>query len=365
MIIRTITCHRSYNHGAMLQTLALVTFLSSLGHDVKVIDYWPKYMRAEHRIPPLYNHWGIRQLYLLAKIPSDIKRNRRKKAFKRFYLRYIPVADQCYHSFEDLKQDPPDSDLYVAGSDQIWNTSFLNGKDPAFYLDFGTPKRKISYAASFATDGLKEGTEPFVKTQLANFDEISVREESALKILNRLGYNGCVVVDPVFLLPVEQWNRFDKGALAGEKYILIYDFEPKGQSIEPLAKRLARLHDCKIYSVGPYKYSYSDKNFVDVGPDVFVSLIKHARCVISNSFHGTAFSMIYQRDFFVVNRQDGLNVRMHDLLTRYDLINRLVGPGVSDRDLMMGIDYNTLEMKISRDIELSKSFLQRQLELVK
>lgn len=365
MKIRTITCHQSSNHGAMLQAYALLHYLQTLGHDACVIDYRPPYLSLNHRIPPQYDRWGIRQLYLLSKLPGDMAGWHRHRALLSFYNQQIEATPQKYTSIEQLRATPPDADLYIAGSDQIWNTSFQNGKDAAFYLDFGSPHRKVSYAASFATESLESGTEEFVKDKLRNLDAISVRESSGLRILNELGYDGKVVVDPVFLLSKEQWNQFDTKTAENERFVLAYDFEKRKSLIGQIAKRLASASGCKVYSVSPYKRDYADKSFVNVGPEVFVTLIKNAQCVICNSFHGIAFSMIYGKDFFVVNRKDGLNVRMRDLLTHYDINYRLISENASNAQLLSSIDYDVVNLLLERDIEASKQFLLRQIELAK
>ena len=371
MIIRTITCHHRFNHGAMLQAYALAHYLRSLGHDVKVIDYSPSYSPGRAKVnfrwvPHRFDYLGVRTLYRLAKLRKNIFAQKRYDAQESFYNRYIPVTSVRYNSIDELKNDPPVADIYIAGSDQIWNTTFHNGKDAAFYLDFGKPKRKISYAASFATRDLEPGTEGFVKDKLHNFDAISVRELSGLELLNSLGFNGQFVVDPVFLLGREQWNEFDNGGeIEDGGYILTYDFEPKKSTVKRVAKRLAALYGCKIYSVtsAPSIFSYADKSYLTCGPDMFVRLIKHARCIVSNSFHGTVFSMIYGKDFFVVNRKDGLNARMQDLLSRYNLNDRLVDDRASDADLVKSIDYGQVIIKLENDINESKSFLIHQIEL--
>lgn len=363
MVIKTITCHQSTNHGAMLQAYALPCYLKTLGHDVQVIDYRPGYMTERHRVPSRYNHFGIRQLYLLAKLPEDFGGWMRHRALLPFFKQYMPITPHQYRTIDQLTNEPPKADLYIAGSDQIWNTFFQNGSDAAFYLDFGTPKRKISYAASFATRELKAGTEGFVKRQLRNFDSISVREESGLELLKSLGYEGTVVVDPVFLLSGREWSNILALESHEGDYILTYDFEKKNSPIGRLAKRLAALLNCKIYSVSPFARDYADQSFVCCGPDKFVSLIRDARCVISNSFHGTAFSLIFERNFFVVNRMDGLNVRMQDLLSRYGLDHRLITEDVSDDSLLEGVLYKQVNKMLSQDIDYSKAFLQRQISI--
>ena len=371
MVIRTITCHHEFNHGAMLQAYALAHYLQSIGHEVQVIDYSPYYSPGRAKVnfnwvSKRFDYLGIRTLYRLAKLRERVFAQKRHDAQESFYLKYIPVTSKHYNTIDELRNDPPVADIYVAGSDQIWNTTFPNGKDAAFYLDFGSPERKISYAASFATRDLVQGTEEFVKNKLRNFDAISVREQSGLKLLNSLGFKGQLVLDPVFLLTSKQWDLFDENDdELRDKYILIYDFEPRKSAIKTIAKRLAALYGCKIYTVSsaPSVFSYADKSFLTCGPGKFVGLIKHAQCVISNSFHGTAFSMIYGKDFFVVNRKDGLNARMQDLLERYDLNNRLIDDKVSDEDLVKSINYDDVINRLNDDINESKSFLRKQIEL--
>ena len=370
MIIRTITCHHAFNHGAMLQAYALVTYLQSLGHDAKVIDYRPWYMS------PLsvdfkavenerYGFPLIKLLYLLYKLPSRYFQQKRNYLMEEFFQRNICVTSDQYSSIDELRNNPPHADLYIAGSDQIWNTTFNNGKDPAFYLDFGHPKRKISYAASFATRNLERGTEEFVKNKLQNFDAISVREQSGTDVLMSLGLEGKKVVDPVFLLDYHHWDNLIEKKVVSGNYILTYDFEPGKSGIKEIAKRLASLMKCKVYSVTPSAsfFNYADKSFMISSPDQFVSLIKHAHCVISNSFHGTAFSMIYGKNFFVMDRKDGLNARMQDLLNHYQLNHRLITPDATDNVLLANIDYESVYKQLSADIDSSKSFLQQQIEL--
>lgn len=372
MIIRTITCHHAFNQGAMLQAYALVTYLQSLGHDAKVIDYRPPYMGTvdyEFRdVSKIYSYPIIKQLYQLYRWYPSKMEYKRKSVLERFFADYICVTKERYSSIDELRKNPPLADIYIAGSDQIWNTIFRNGRDPAFYLDFGHPKRKISYAASFATDALVPGTDEFVKKHLNNFDAISVRESSGKRLVQSLGFKGIEVVDPVFLLEQKQWDLFGKGPATQDKYILVYDFEPGKSGIKRIAKRLAAMYGgCKIYTVTPsFSYfDYADKSFMICSPDEYVSLIKHAECVVSNSFHGTAFSMIYGKNFFVVNRKDGLNARMRDLLDHYHLSDRIIGVDAQSVILRKSVDYEKVNALLCQDIESSKSFLQHQIDLAR
>ena len=368
MKINTITCHRVYNHGAMLQAWALATFLKQQGHDVNIIDYRPDYLIGQFQWKvnnPRFDKPITKWLYLAAKYPEWKKSLVRKAAFDAFDEKFIAplVTERCYLSIEELKQNPPQADIYIAGSDQIWNTNFKNGIDPSFYLDFGSKETKrISYAASFATSSLRVGTEKFVKGNLSRLDAISVREPSGVNLLHSMGHNGTLVCDPVFLVSSEIWeSQMATKVGEGEKYVVVYDFECS-EEVQAVTQLIANAKSLKIYSVGPYPLKYVDRNYVNYGPDTFVSLIKNATCVVSNSFHATAFSFIFNRDMFVVKRADGLNTRMEDLLGRYGIIDRLVDSNTSIDVLTASINYSIVNKALTKEIKISKGWLIKNLE---
>lgn len=321
MKICTITCQNADNHGARLQCFALAYWLRKEGHEVEVIDYQPDYMRG----PRLwYVPRNIKEFVkFFVRIPERLCAVKRHKVFSEFSQKYIPLS-KVYNNIDELRNHPPMADMYLAGSDQIWNPTFRNGTDPAYYLDFG-PKNILrkSFAASFAVSSIEDVQKRlWIKDNLKRFDKITVREQSALKILKDLGYDGELQDDPVFLLSAEEWDSvldlnasWEKLDIENEKYVLIYDFF-LSEGIKSAALEYGRKNNCKIFSVCHKNLSYADKNFVYANPVDFVNLIKHACCVISNSFHGTCFAMIYNVPYVVVDRPDGLNARMRDLLER-------------------------------------------------
>lgn len=357
MKICTITCHHAVNYGARLQACALVQYLKTLGHEAAVTDYRPDYMLCGDRLW-FWPRFSVRQW---AKLFWQFRRRydavRRCANFERFSATSIPRTPHIYYSIDDLRADPPQADSYIAGSDQIWNTAFRNGTDAAYYLAFG-PKttKRLSYAASFAQTALADGCESFVKEHLSRFDALSVRERSGVELLSSLGYDGRTDVDPVFLLSAGAWDRLLHCRDRDETYILVYDVMGC-KRIKRIAKRLAGLNDCKIYAVGARRFGYADKNFSQAAPDHFVELVRNARCVVSNSFHGTAFAMIYHRDFFVIDRDDGLNERIHDLLAQYGLLSRRIDVQVSEEVLRTPVAYRVVESILQQRIARSKAFL--------
>lgn len=332
------------------------------GYDAFIINYLPNAPKNAPKtkiVPDKFNFPALKQLYLIRYYIKRHYTQKRFRVFLRFYNKYIaPIRGNIYINIDALRSDPPQADTYIAGSDQIWNTAFKNGKDPAFYLDFGSPETKrISYAASFATESIATGYEDFVKKELGNFDAISVREASGIKILKSLGYNGTVVADPVFLVDKSFWDKMDGSVeIPSNPYLVVYDFENSAE-LKAVAKRIARLKGYKIVSVSPITLSYANYNYRFKGPDAFVSLIRHAECVVSNSFHGSAFALIFKKDFFVVNRADGLNKRMSDLLEHYGISDRLVSAQSPDSALSASIDYGKVSPLVNDDAEYSRKWL--------
>ena len=371
MEIRTITCHNVYNYGASLQAFALQRYLEMLGHNAMIIDFLPYHLRGRYNF--LYVHkkspyYHICQKYPILKLLYGIKNNKkmfktygRKKAFDKFSSEYIKKTEQSYLTSKELKNNPPKCDLLIAGSDQIWNTQYGNGREPAFYLDFGDKSVfRISYAASFGTSGIDTNIKDFIKKELQNIDKISVREKSALDILSSLGISNAIqVTDPVFLLNSNQWSELSshsKKYNVPSKYILLYDFigDPKIVNyIEDL--KIRRNGEC-IVSLNDFDRSTcADINVNNAGPLEFLSLILNSDFIVTNSFHATAFSVIFKKEFmtFPLYTQPNSSrmeefLRMTGLNTRY---NPVEGTEIAS------IDYDKVWGGLETKIQESKDFI--------
>ncbi len=359
MKIKTITCHDVYNHGASLQSYALMKYLQCLGHEVEIIDYKPDYLSNHYNFFSVGNakfskNIFIKSLYLIAKIPERIFSLRRKSSFDRFKIKYLTLTTSRYNNNEELRNNPPIADTYICGSDQIWNTLHENGKDPAFYLDFApTKSKRIAYAASLATDKIYNGHDEFIIKKVSNLDQVGVRESSGVSILNELGVRGVKhVMDPAFLLDSQQWNTVASGEFS-DNYLLVYDFD-NSEEIKNKALEISKKEGWKIYSVNPGKFEYADKRFDNVGPDVFLSLIRDAKLVISNSFHAVVFPLIYKVPFIVVNRGEAINERMADMLKTIGKFNAIELGEVVSYD-------NTIDTLLRGKIDESKKYLDKAL----
>lgn len=360
MRIKTITCHDVYNVGASLQAYALVMYLRSLGHEAEIIDYKPDYLSNHYRLwglsNPAYDKPVLRELYNLAKLPRRLKArcSKRKKCFDTFTRDYLPKTPRRYTSNDDLKRNPPEADVYFAGSDQIWNCFFQNGRDPAFYLDFAPEGCiKASYAASFATEDVAEEWKSQVRQWLSGLDSISVRESSGVEIVERLGIPGAVqVLDPVFLLPKEEWEQLAQPLPKKEPFIFLYDFDRN----DALGKAVRDLADRKGWKVYSYLTNpYADCCFDQYGPLTFLSLVKDAQLVMSNSFHATAFSLIFKTNFWVINREEAINTRMRDLTRLVGVPERLLTD--FNTDLLINVDWEKVKACMNYQIDQSKKYL--------
>ena len=356
MKICTITCHDVYNVGASLQAYALQTYLKSLGHDVKIIDYKPDYLSKHYRMDivgnPKYDKPFLKQAYLLAKLPGRLRILPRKKAFDRFTAKHLDLTKR-YTSNKELKKEPPEADVYFAGSDQIWNPLFPNGKDPAFYLDFVQQGIRASYAASFAAAAFPPELREATAQHLARFDHISVREQSGLSVLNTLGIvHASVVLDPVFLLARAQWEAMAEQPEKCEgPYLLVYDFD-NSASVRKLAEKLAAVYGWKIYSI--FDLPYAARCFPLCGPEAFLGLIRGASFVLSNSFHATAFSVIFEKEFAVVERTENINTRMRDLTALLGLSDHMAA---QNEDLPLRTDWPEVNRRLAAEIERSKAYI--------
>lgn len=357
MRIKTITCHNVYNHGASLQAYALSRYLTELGHEVEIIDYVPEYLRHYSLTKinnPRYDRPLVRDAYRLAKLPSRLYAlafSKRKKRFDEFTRDHLPLTKRHYPSLDSLTSEPPEADVFIAGSDQIWNPLFKNGWDGAFFLDFAPlGAKKVSYAASFAVSEISDESKEFMSVRLSDFDSISVRESSGRELLSQMGIEGRQVLDPVFLLDRGHWEGLAVKPKA-EKYLLIYDFDASPELLA-FARATALERGLKIASL--FKTEGVDIVFDGHGPREFLGDILNAECIISNSFHATAFSIIFGRDFYVFRRREGINTRMADLLAAYGLSDRMV----SDSETAAGASSKPDATRLKADIDNSREFLK-------
>lgn len=370
MRIYTITCHNVYNYGATLQAFALQHYLMKQGHEVSIVDYRPDYLDWHYRlswwIPKSSKHYSQLSksltrhcLYVLVRFMSDMKSYPRFIAFNRFNKKYLQLTNKC-KTMKDAQAATADADCLITGSDQVWNSYTLpNGHDAAFYLGFApVGATVISYAASFGGNCIDEESTPFIKEQLSKLDTISVREQSGINILQNLGLEGTVVCDPVFLLSRDEWlSAFKKQKQDEEKYILIYNLGHDTEVILHDADSLKKQTGLKVVSLLTNVSLKADEELRAESPDRFISLINNAQIVLTNSFHATSFSILFNKKVYVYTESKGkTNARIIDLLKLCCLEDRLNPTSVTFNDK---IDYESVNKRIRDYIESSKRWLTK------
>lgn len=364
MKIGILTYQYAMNYGALLQAYALKTYLESLKYEVEILNYDTSY---------LYNQQRSMKSKIISKawsVVRDILGGRKKRIkFEKFRINYLkldnPILTSSYSLKEYLKNK--DFDAFIVGSDQVWNPE-INGKDFTYYLDFVTDKIKISYAASFGVSSLDEKLTAQIIELLNAFNAISIREKTGLNIIKGLKKRAVVVLDPVFLPEIDTWNALVEGKKAvSEKYLLCYVMpgdKVLEKKIEKMAEEYKEMRGNKVIYLGrkEYKRFKNDgKDYVSADPIEFINLFKNADYIITNSFHGTAFSIIFNKSFysFVNTKISGkrqLSSRVIDLLEELQLNSRLIDV-LDTCDFSLGVEYETVNAKLKKMQEFSRIFL--------
>ena len=354
MKIYTLTCSNAYNYGAVLQTYALQRYLKNQGHDAIVIDYRPSYLR---KISYKYkNNLFAKALRAILYAPDYSKS---KMVFDEF-KKNIKCSPRAYSTLEDLKE-LPEADLYIAGSDQIWNPYMKNGLDPAYYLEFvASGKVKSAYAASIGCSVSNEEYGAYYRKKLADFSTVTVRESATAIFLKKQGIQAECVLDPVYLLSALEWSELCEEA-ENTKYIVVYALHHV-QAIYDYARELANACGVKMYVISVELKEIrrgNDKFFWNPSVGKFLSLIKNAEAVVTNSFHGISFGLIFNRPLHIFDTEVN-DLRIKNIIETFELQTR-----VCEANRQIPYDNSlpdSLYEKIERKVLLSKVKLQEILE---
>lgn len=329
-----LTFHRAYNYGAVLQAYALQKKLSDMGLSNEIIDYWPQAFKYIYFLKKKFklSHPPVKTWIWHALAKNII--NKRAQNFEMFIQNKLTLSENTYTSYKKLEQADLKYDLYITGSDQVWNNSCA-AFDKAFFLQIPQAKRKYSYAASFGFLSIPPELKDEYKKRLAGYERYSVREQSGKEILSDLlSVDACVNCDPTLLLSKDEWLKLiDNRTNIDEKYILVYYVE-KTYKLKEMAVGLSKKTGYKIIIL-PCNMSFdsltgrADAGFgattiSDASPEDFLALFYGAQYVLTNSFHGTVFSIIFQKQFISQTTLDNGNEnrRSKELLKALNLSDR-------------------------------------------
>ncbi len=357
---------RENNYGALLQYFALQKYLEGIGHEVFWIRYNPRFRISNKRskIRILFS-WAKRIVLSTIDYQTTKEIKSCKKGFNQFLINEINMSDKEYKTWEELCADTPKADMYITGSDQVWL-----GLNKANYLEFVPENsRKFSYGASFGKNDLSKEEKIQVREFLKKFKRISIREKEGLEICAELGREDAVqVIDPTMLLDKKEYLTFKN--IEGEKpatnYLLCYflNVYDKERIYFDNIKHYAETEKLglKIVPVQGAEYVFSGNYQSMPDPANWLMAINNSNGIITNSFHGTVFSIIMRRSFLVVLQSGSSseqNCRFLSLLERLGLDNRIYNPNESMKLQMEAhIDWEKVEKEQNIFKDFSTAFLQ-------
>lgn len=338
------------NYGQLLQCYALQKYLRDAGHEAYLIRYdsrrdtaGPLHRRLAKALNPVRLARYVRRRAGEGRLAEENALRR----FDEFRERYLAQSEKLYRSYQELKDSPPEADVYVVGSDQVWNFSFygsdLKYKLPAvhaWFLDFGPPEtRRVSYAASWSVDSLDRRLVAEIEPLLARFSYVSVREERGIELCRQCGRDDARwVCDPTLLVDPEKWRSLYRvervSPPVGGRYLFLYMLNNQcGFDIQKVYDFAAERGLEVVYVTGNGVLDRRDKCFATI-PE-WLYLIDNAEYVVTNSFHCCVFSALFGRRFGVVRlsgKMAGMNTRLESLFKQLELEPRWIGEDLSVLD---------------------------------
>jgi len=367
MKVGLITYHNALNYGAALQAYATQRAICNLGHECIVIDYVNTARSRKYNMISLIREkmkqGDIRAVAKMA--AGSIFVAGRKKTFKKFYSNNLVKTKTEYHSSEELMKLNDEFDLFLAGSDQIWNPE-NNGADMAFLLDFVKDMEKTaSYASSFGLSEIPDELKDIYKDKLNKIRFLSVRELKGVELVEKLtNRHAELVLDPVFLLSKEDWEDLCKDENKySEPFIFEYTNRP-GQLEQALKAISYDAKGVKVRKISRYVNinDIFDKNKIidySISPKRFAANIRDAQLVVTASFHGTALAIILEKPFISVLTGDtGKDSRIESLLEIAGLRNRIVSDKTSANEILPAVDFAAAKKLLGIHLSNSLTFLK-------
>lgn len=366
--IGILTFHRALNYGALLQIYALQTAIKRMGADVQVIDYRNQVIENLYRYRSFSERKSIKEKvkYILQSRREFTKR----QIFEDFRQQALNLTPEIYTSSQ-INAVEERFDYIITGSDQVWNPK-AHRFDKSYLLDFvQDDKKTVSYAASFGISSLNEKYVPEYCRLLSRFPIISVRERTGAEIVCRqLGLSARVDVDPTFLLNESDWRSVYKGSEVVGDYILLYCFELT-PGIKAIVEKLAKKTGLEILHFGRFlrnPLNAKIRYMPCAGPFEFISAFLNARYIVTNSFHGTAFSINFNKKFYLelLMQNEHVNSRLENIITMTGLESQYIDKnknGDMENCLDNRIDWDRVNLIMNAAKEDSLQYLRNRLGL--
>lgn len=372
-----ITITKANNYGAELQSYALQKKLNLLGYDAEIIDYLfyknPLFKKTK-KARPVFRFSLKKKVKEIAFIRLQRLKNffffknveSRNKKFYSFHKENTHFSE-TFFSIDELYSAKLHYDIYISGSDQIWNPNLYSSLEP-YFLTFAPQNAiKISYASSFGVSRLPKQYFDKYRQWLNSYKAISVRENTGVKIVEQLGLKSEWVLDPTLLLTKKEWTEIESPVDVRDKYILIYELIDSPY-LKHFASRMSDKSGYKVVRICKDACTQKNKNgFInipDAGPAEFIYLFNHADFIITNSFHGSAFSINFNKDFYVVlPKNKDNNSRQKSILELFGLNNRIIYEGQDAGNIGLDrINFDEVNKKLNAQRELSLNFLKKNID---
>ena len=353
MKIGILTFHYANNYGAVLQAYGLQEVLKSMGHQVEFVDYRNNLIEKRMNYFSLKYHSPFRVCIRLLRNFKDL--SRRQKVFNEFRNKYLKVSS----SVSSKTLSSTDYGMFVVGSDQVWNPNLTNGLDSVYWGDCSGNIPTIAYAASsndlfsLSLDEIQQ-----IRKYAKNFAALGVRENRLRDFFEqKFNIHASVVLDPTLLAGHEIFDKITDTALFNEPYLLVYCVENESIQLRDIALKIAHEKKLKLVvissGVRTDKHFWKDATIITPTISQYLSLIKYANLVVSLSFHGTVFSIIFKKEFYSV--KGGNMARVETLLKPLGLMDRIISDVSTIDDVP--INYNSVDDMLRNMQDESLKFL--------
>lgn len=366
MKIAVITRHAVLNYGSLLQAFATQKVIENLGHTCEIINYIREdesYLHREKTLLMRKPEWNgnllKKAVYLALRQPESIAAGRK---FEKEQAKYLNLT-QRYSCPEQLSDNKPAADVYMTGSDQVWGPVENGSLDSSYCLSFTDfYDKRIAYAASFGRSDLNDSVLQYYNKWLGRYDHIAVRESSAKELIEKMGLHAVQVLDPTLLLDTDFWNGYAKNVQNG-KYVLVYQIH-NDKRVGAYAVKAARAMGLPLIRISTSFHQISRAGKFIWCPSVgeFLGFIKNAQCLITDSFHGTAFAMNFNTPFVEVLPNNNTGTRNMSILKITGLLGRILK---NDGDVALAqekIDFENANRILETEREKSISVLKQMIE---
>lgn len=366
-----LTFHAAYNYGAVLQAYALKEEIKNLGYECKIINFRSKSQIKKYSVinTTKFNKAvlakNIQNIFYIKQIKG------RNEKFEKFINQKLDIYPKESISEKEIEKVINEFDYIICGSDQIWNLSEkVDDKNMCYFLNYKGNFKKISYAASFG-DSIKEieKDKDEILPLLKDFNYISVREKDAQKFLEKNAIKSQLTLDPTLLMKKEEWKTLLKDVDIKKPYILYYSVNSRKYSINITKKVAKALGGIQVINLVLHpKSNFSGFKYeIDYSPEEFLTLVNNAKMICTNSFHGTVFSIIFEKPFIAMfdmkNNEIIKEERKYTLLKNLGLENKIYTENMEiNVDKILETNYNKVNQKLEclkmKSIEFLKESLK-------